>query len=200
MVRPTLTRTCSSQALKAHPGLRLFSACAIKDCSAHFAYASFATAVIDGLFSSRSSRLSNSPRLTPLVRPTLTRTCSSQLRVSFAHLCTRLHSLSAAALSSFDLCFAPVGISRQCARLSYVAYRWLRLAVLLIATLKLTPTYAFFPPVQSKIAPLISLTLHSQRRSSMVCFRVAHRDSQTHPGLRLWYGLRSLALAHRNCV
>ena len=104
-------------------GLRLFSACAIKDCSAHFAYASFATAVIDGLFSSRSSRLSNSPRLTHLVRPTLTRTCSSQLRVSFAHLCTRLHSLSAAALSSFDLCFAPVGISRQCARLSYVAYR-----------------------------------------------------------------------------
>ena len=64
LVRPTLTRTCSSQALKAHPGLRLFSACAIKDCSAHFAYASFATAVIDGLFSSRSSRLSNSPRLT----------------------------------------------------------------------------------------------------------------------------------------
>ena len=97
-------RSCSSQALKAHPGLRLFSAWAIKDCSAHFAYASFATAVIDGLFSSRSSRLSNSPRLTPLVRPTLTRTCSSQLRVSFAHLCTRLHSLSAAALSSFDLC------------------------------------------------------------------------------------------------
>ena len=45
--------------------------------------------------------------------------------------------------------------------------------------------YAFFPPVQSKIAPLISLTLHSQRRSSMVCFRVAHRDSQTHPGLRI---------------
>ena len=41
-------RSCSSQALKAHPGLRLFSACAIKDCSAHFAYASFATAVIDG--------------------------------------------------------------------------------------------------------------------------------------------------------
>ena len=40
-----------------------------------------------------------------MVRPTLTRTCSSQLRVSFAHLCTRLHSLSAAALSSFDLCF-----------------------------------------------------------------------------------------------
>ena len=57
-------RSCSSQALKAHPGLRLFSACAIKDCSAHFACASFATAVIDGLFSSRSSRLSNSPRLT----------------------------------------------------------------------------------------------------------------------------------------
>ena len=45
------------------------------------------------------------------------------------------------------------------------------------------------PPVQSKIAPLISLTLHSQRRSSMVCFRVAHRDSQTHPGLRIHFTL-----------
>ena len=53
--------------------------------------------------------------------------------------------------------------------------------------LRLTPAHAFFPPVQSKIAPLISLTLHSQRRSSMVCFRVAHRDSQTHPGLRIHF-------------
>ena len=48
--------------------------------------------------------------------------------------------------------------------------------------------YAFFPPVQSKIAPLISLTLHSQRRSSMVApCGLAHRDSQTHPGLRIHF-------------
>ena len=68
----------------------------------------------------------------------------------FAH-CTTFHSQRRSGTvcicppnSSFAVLFAPVGISRRCARLSYVAYRQLRLRSCSSQALRLTPAHAFY--------------------------------------------------------